>query len=97
MGERRPGFTGAAGVGGGRGGAQGRGQTIWLMAANNQLKPAQIRTGITDGHYTQILAGDVKEGDNVVIGLATSKVEGPPPPGAGGPMGGRGGGGRGVR
>ena len=73
-------------------------QTIWLLDAENKLKPVQIRTGITDGHYTEVVGGDLKEGDNVVVGLATSKVEGPPPPGAQGPMGGRGpGGGRGGR
>ncbi len=87
MGERRPGFTGAAGFGERQ--RRQPGQTVWLLVANNQLKAAQIRTGITDGHYTEVVSGDVKEGDNVVIGLATSKVEGPPPPGSNrGPMGG---------
>jgi len=90
MGERRPGFTGAAGMGGG-GGRRQQGQTIWLLEPGNQLKSAQIRTGITDGHFTEIVAGDAKEGDNAIVGLATSKVEGPPPPGASrSPMGGGG-------
>jgi HlyD family secretion protein len=70
-------------------------QTVYLLGADKKLKPAHIRTGITDGRYTQVISGDVKEGDPVVVGLATAKVEGPPPMGGTGPGGGqRGGGGR---
>ncbi len=65
---------------------------MWLLDSGKKLRPAQIRTGITDGHFTEVVSGEVKEGDAVIVGLATSKVEGPPPPGASGPMGGRGGG-----
>ncbi len=90
MGERRRGITGAGGAFGGRG--TGRpAQTVWLLEPGNKLRPAEIRTGITDGHFTEVVSGEVKGGDNVIVGLATSKVEGPPPPGASGPMGGRGG------
>ena len=37
----------------------------------------QIRTGISDGRYTEVVEGTVKPGDTIVVGLATSKVEGP--------------------
>ena len=55
----------------------------------------QIRTGITDGRYTQVLAvisGTLNPGDPVVTGTATVKVEQQPGaanrPGApGGPRG----------
>jgi HlyD family secretion protein len=63
-------------------------QIVWILGPNNQLTPVYIRTGITDGHYTAVVGGKLQAGQNIVIGLATSKVEGPPPPGAGrGPMG----------
>ena len=107
MGERRRGISGAGGAGGAFGGWRNRGgenapkrmQTVWILAdpATKKLKPVQIRTGITDGHYTEVVSGDLKEGDIIIVGLATSKVEGNAPPGAG-PMGGGrgpGGGGRG--
>lgn len=79
MGQRQRGILGA-------GGSFGRpqppqGQPVWLLEPNRSLKPIVIRPGITDGHYTEVVAGDIKPGDNVVVGLATSKVEGPPPPG----------------
>jgi len=64
-------------------------ETVWTLTADKKLKAEEIRTGITDGHYTQVIAGNLKPGDNIVTGLATAKVEGPPPPGANrGPMGG---------
>src|SRR4051794_11090760 len=92
---------GAAGGAGGLGGpppAGKRPQTVYVLGADNKLTPVEIRTGITDGHYTQVVSGDLKPGDNVVIGLATSKVEGNPPPGSSNPVGARpGGGGRGGR
>jgi HlyD family secretion protein len=89
MGERHRGMRGAGGAFA-HGGEKGRpGQNIYLLDATNKVKPVWIRPGITDGHFTQIVSGDVNAGDNVIIGLATSKVEGPPPPGSsGGPMGG---------
>lgn len=97
----------SAGVGGavtGLGGApptRKRPQTVYLLGADNKIKAVEIRTGITDGHFTQVLSGDVNPGDNIIIGLATSKVDSNPPPGSSNPMGGRpgggGGGGRGGR
>ena len=98
-GNRARGMEGAAGAMGGAPAARRRPQTVYILGADNKLKAVEIRTGITDGHYTQVVSGDLKEGDNIVVGLATSKVETNAPPGAGGgPMGGaRPGGGRGGR
>ncbi len=90
MGERGRGITSAGGAFAGGEGAAGRrpAQTVWVMdPATKKLSPAEVRTGITDGRFTEVVSGDLKEGDNIVVGLVTSKVEGPPPP-----MGGRRGG-----
>ncbi len=91
MGRRHRGM-GGAGAWTQSGGSKGKGgQNIYVLDANNTLKPVWIRPGITDGHYTQIVSGDINPGDNVVVGLATTKVEGPPPPGSNqGPLGGGG-------
>jgi multidrug efflux pump subunit AcrA (membrane-fusion protein) len=100
MGERSRGITGAGGAFAGRGGSARRQQfqTVWVLDdTTKKLRPAQIRTGITDGRYTEVVAGDLKEGDNIVVGLVTSKVEGPGPPGSQSPMAPRGPGGRGGR
>jgi len=93
---RGPGIAGAGGPGGafqrGGGGAVRRpGQAIYILdPATKKAKAVWIRPGITDGHFTEIVGGELKEGNDVIVGLATAKVEGPPPPGAQqGPMGGR--------
>ena len=80
MGQRGRGITGAGAPFTRQQGP--RPQTIWTMSADKKLVPVEIRTGITDGHYTEVVAGNLKAGDNIIIGLATSKVEGPPPPGS---------------
>jgi HlyD family secretion protein len=98
FGNRMPGVGGAAGALGAPPAARKRPQTVYVLGADNKLIAVEIRTGITDGHYTQVVSGDLKPGDNVVIGLVTSKVEGNPPPGSSNPVGGRqGGGGPGGR
>jgi HlyD family secretion protein len=85
--DRGPGLAGAARQMPGRAGG-GKQQTVYTLGPDKKPKAAAIRTGITDGRYTQVVSGDLKPGDTVIVGLATSKVEGPPP------MGGQQGGGR---
>ena len=97
FGNRTPGVAGAAGALGAPPAARKRPQTVYVLGVDNKLTAVEIRTGITDGHYTQVVSGNLKPGDNVVIGLATSKVEGSPAPGSSNPVGGRAGGGRGGR
>jgi HlyD family secretion protein len=93
MGRQGGGLGGAAGaLGGAMPARPKRPQTIYLLE-NNKLKAVEIRTGISDGRYTQVVEGAVKPGDQVVIGTATSKVEGPSAFGGAG-QGGPGGGGR---
>jgi HlyD family secretion protein len=87
------GGPGGGGAGGGRGaGGWGGGQrasrttTIFEPAGpKGEPKPVEIKTGITDGRFTQVVSGDVKPGDPVIVGLATAKANtmGSPPPGAG--------------
>jgi HlyD family secretion protein len=67
------------------------GQTVYEIAANGlgDVKPVDIKTGITDGRYTQVTGGDLTEGATVVIGLATAKAEASKSPGMAGPAGAR--------
>jgi HlyD family secretion protein len=76
---------------GGRRGGPAKTQTVYILGADKKLKPVEIRTGISDGRFTQVISGALEAGDDVVVGMATSKVEGPPPMGG---QGGPGGGGR---
>ena len=49
-------------------------RTVYLLAGNENapaLKPVQIRTGITDGIFTEVLEG-LKEGDAIVSGVGNN-------------------------
>jgi HlyD family secretion protein len=98
MGGRPGGAAGAAGGMPRDGGPRPKkASTIYIMGEDKKLKPVQIRTGISDGRFTEVSEGDIKPGDLVVVGLATSKVEGPAAFGGQAGGGGRPGGGGGGR
>jgi HlyD family secretion protein len=51
-----------------------------------RLRPVEIRVGISDGRFTEILEGELRPGDPVVVGQATSKVDSTTRPPGGGRM-----------
>jgi HlyD family secretion protein len=79
---RQPGQAGEGGGAGGAGrsgGSRGaRPTTIYeAQGPKGEPKPVEIRPGITDGRFTQVVSGDVKVGDTVIVGLATAKANAP--------------------
>jgi HlyD family secretion protein len=68
--------------------------TVYLLGEDGKPKKVEIRTGITDGRFTEVVKGELKEGDKVIVGTVTSKADSRTLPGAMGPggggMGGRG-------
>lgn len=54
-----------------RGGASMRG-TVWVPDGNRAPKSISLRLGITDGSYTEVLGGELKEGDNVITGAGAA-------------------------
>jgi HlyD family secretion protein len=71
-------------------------QTVWQASpTDNSLIPVAVQTGITDNSNTQIMQGDVKEGDEFVTSAQTAVVAAQGRGGLGG--GGRGFGGPGGR
>ena len=58
-----------------RTGRKDAGPTVYLLLADGTLKPVRVHPGITDGQFTEIREGDLKEGDAVVTGLVTAKAE----------------------
>ena len=73
------------------GGRSGGGQTVYTLPGGEvgDPRPVQVRTGITDGRYTQITGGELKGGEKVVVGLVTARADASAgrPPGVGGPGG----------
>ena len=45
------------------------GQKVWLPDGD-EAKPVKVKTGITDGTWSELLEGDIAEGQEVIIGLA---------------------------
>ena len=87
---------GRPGVSGGRpgsGGARSSGGTgtLYVEVPNTggKLKPVTVRTLITDGNLTAIRTDELKEGDEVVVGLATARAGAPGGGAQGAPGGGR--------
>jgi HlyD family secretion protein len=76
-------------------GGRGAGQVVYTLVAG-ELEPVTIRPGLSDGRFTEVVGGGLKEGDAVVVGAATAQRSGAQGfPGMGGPGGaGRPGGGR---
>jgi HlyD family secretion protein len=48
-----------------------KGPVVWLLGPDNQLKPEPVQTGISDGQFTEIVKGSLREGDQVVVDLLT--------------------------
>jgi HlyD family secretion protein len=41
---------------------------VWVLDAAKKPQPRQILVGITDGKFTQVVSGDLKDGDVIVVG-----------------------------
>lgn len=98
-GEGRGGRRGGAGADSSAGGREpGRTSTVYALAPGAKAPEAlRVRTGITDGTYTEILSGPLEEGAQVVVGEidnaarrpAAANPLGGSPAGMGGGRGGR--------
>jgi HlyD family secretion protein len=56
----------AAGAGGSRKGAATE-KAVWVVDAGNRPQRLVITTGETDGTYTEVTGGNLKEGDHVIV------------------------------
>lgn len=83
---------------GGRGGSRGGApeKAVWILDANKKEQRVVVTTGESDGTYTEITGGGLKDGDRVIV-AALAKTD-PPASGGGSPGFGAGSkGGRGPR
>jgi HlyD family secretion protein len=60
------------------GGGAGKGrpvgmQTIYVLA-DNKPKPVRVRLGISDGNFSAVQSGDLKEGDQVITSIASANA-----------------------
>jgi HlyD family secretion protein len=76
---------GHARAGGGRGDAATDRRQVWaLRDGRPQLVP--LRIGLSDGSTTEVLEGELHEGDAVIVDASTSETTGAAPSGPGGGM-----------
>jgi HlyD family secretion protein len=47
----------------------GRGR-VWVLNASGKLEPVMVRTGVTDGKFTEITSQSLKPGDQIVMGAS---------------------------
>jgi len=87
MRARGEGGMGVGGAGGFRPEGADR-RTVWVMRGGEPT-PASIRIGLSDGSFTEMVEGDLKEGDALVTD-ATGGIQSQQAPPPGGPGGGRG-------
>jgi len=65
-----------------KGSADQKGSAVWVLE-NDKPKRIKVTSGIGDGNYTEILSGDLKEGDAVIVESigGTKKSDTPVSPG----------------
>jgi HlyD family secretion protein len=69
MGQRQGGMPG--GGEGQTGRARQQVPRVWIMDKDGKLKMSFLRTGVSDTSYSEILRGELKEGDLVITGTET--------------------------
>jgi HlyD family secretion protein len=45
---------------------------IWITNANGKLDPIYVKTGVTDGKFTEITTTELKPGDQIVLGVLSN-------------------------
>jgi hypothetical protein len=64
---------GMPGAGGGQRSGR-RPSMVWYLDENGKLNVAFIRPGVTDNSYTEIVRSDLKEGQEIIIGTASTQT-----------------------
>ncbi len=74
LGKPDGGGKGGSSESGSREGPDGKSKSkVWLRGSQGEATPMELKTGITDGAFTELLEGLVKEGDDVIVGLDLPK------------------------
>ncbi len=48
---------------------------VWTMNDRKKLVPLMVRTGISDGTFTEIVRGKIEEGQEIVVGTIALKTQ----------------------
>jgi HlyD family secretion protein len=73
-GKRDGAGKGGSPEGGRREGGEGRSkQKVWLRGPQGEPAPVEVKAGITDGTFSELVEGELKEGDEVIVGVDMPK------------------------
>ena len=67
--RERPARPGGGPGGGGRGGGGPAGR-VWILGSDGKPAALSLQLGIGDGTYTEVVRGEIKEGQMVIVGVA---------------------------
>jgi HlyD family secretion protein len=73
-GKRNDAGQGGAPDGSRRVGGEGRSKSkVWLRDPQGEPTPVEVKIGITDGAFSELVEGELKEGDDVIVGVEMPK------------------------
>jgi HlyD family secretion protein len=49
-------------------------RTVWRVAASGEPEPVPIQAGISDGNWTELAAGELTDGDEVIVGIEVPRT-----------------------
>jgi len=61
-----------------------KGPGVWILE-NNKPKNVKIKTGISDSNYTEVISGELTEGQQIITDSSNGTKKNDPAPGAGAP------------
>jgi HlyD family secretion protein len=64
-----------------------RSQNVWVLGDDGQPKAVPVTLGITDGAVSEVTAGDLKEGQPVIVGMVAETAASQPSGATGGRRG----------
>ncbi|MBI3193717.1 MAG: efflux RND transporter periplasmic adaptor subunit [Ignavibacteriae bacterium] len=59
---------------GGMGGGKMKSTRVWVTTMSGELKPVKIKLGLNDNRFAEVLEGELKEGDEIVLGLSMPEM-----------------------
>jgi len=65
--------AGARGAGSPGDGTASPSKTVWVLGASGDPEPVLVQAGLSDGTFTELTGGSLKEGDAVIVGLETPR------------------------
>ena len=56
-----------------RGAPSADSQTIWVLGDDKKPRPVAVKLGVTDGSFSELTEGDLKEGQEVLVGVVSKE------------------------